>query len=148
MLLIQSLWVECKVCLSHAGGLRWQNLFLVTLQSAGISLAGNLHNISLNEELNDCFPSLQNEKDKLKTTLMIQTVRFVLCGPEMIYDNFSYGFLLNRFATLRYITTSNQFYLTHKRTTEKEVTNKLRIKNPFIRVSFTFVGFRNNRFPP
>ena len=26
---IQSLGVECKVCLSHAGGLRWQNLFLV-----------------------------------------------------------------------------------------------------------------------
>ena len=59
---------------------------------------------------------------------MIQTVRFVLCGPEMIYDNFSYGFLLNRFATLRFITTSRQFYLTHKRTTEKEDTNKLRIK--------------------
>ena len=80
---------------------------------------------------------------------MIQAVRFVLCGPEMIYGNFSYGFLWNRFATLRYITTSNQFYLTHKRTTEKEDTNKLRIlRKTFIRVSFTFVGFRNNRFPP
>ena len=29
MLLLQSHGVECKVCLSHAGGLRWQNLFLV-----------------------------------------------------------------------------------------------------------------------
>ena len=45
------------------GGSKVTNLFLVTLQSAGISLAGNLHNISLNEELNDCFPNLQNEKD-------------------------------------------------------------------------------------
>ena len=34
MLLIQSLWVECKVCLSHAGGLRWQNPFLMIVQSA------------------------------------------------------------------------------------------------------------------
>ena len=34
MLLIQSLWVECKVCLSHAGSLRWRNLFLVMVQSA------------------------------------------------------------------------------------------------------------------
>ena len=34
MLLLQRLWVECKVCLSHAGGLRWQNLFLVIVQSA------------------------------------------------------------------------------------------------------------------
>ena len=32
--LIQTLRVECKVCLSHAGGLRWQNLFLVIVQSA------------------------------------------------------------------------------------------------------------------
>ena len=32
MLLIQSLWVERKVCLGHAGGLRCQNLF-VTLHS-------------------------------------------------------------------------------------------------------------------
>ena len=41
MLLIQSLWVECKVCLSHAGDLRWQNLFLVLVQSAIKVLAGN-----------------------------------------------------------------------------------------------------------
>ena len=34
MLLIQSLWVECKVCLSHAGNLKWQKLFLVIVQSA------------------------------------------------------------------------------------------------------------------
>ena len=73
---------------------------------------------------------------------MIQTVRFVLRGPEKIYSNFSYGFLWNRFATLRYITASNQFYLTHKRTTEKEDTKI------FIRVSFTFVGLRNNHFAP
>ena len=79
---------------------------------------------------------------------MIQTVRFVLRGPEMIYSNLSYGFLWNRFATLRYITASNQFYLTHKRTTEKEDTNKFRIRKIFVRVSFTFVGLRNNRFPP
>ena len=31
--IIQSLWVECKVCLSHAGGLRWQNLVLVIVQT-------------------------------------------------------------------------------------------------------------------
>lgn len=78
---------------------------------------------------------------------MIQTVRFVLRGPEMIYGNFSYGFLWNRFATLRYITASNQFYLTHKRTTEKEDTNKLRIRKIFIRVSFTFVGSETIVFP-
>lgn len=33
MLLIQTLWVECKVCLSHTVGLRWQNLFLEIVQS-------------------------------------------------------------------------------------------------------------------
>ena len=31
---IQSLEVECKVCLSHAGGLRQENLFLVIVESA------------------------------------------------------------------------------------------------------------------
>ena len=35
VLLIQSLLVECKVCLSHAAGLRWQtDLLLVIVQSA------------------------------------------------------------------------------------------------------------------
>ena len=34
MLLIQRLWVECKVCLSHAEGFGGQNLFLVLVQSA------------------------------------------------------------------------------------------------------------------
>lgn len=33
MLLIQGLWVECKVCLSHEVGLRWQNIFLEIVQS-------------------------------------------------------------------------------------------------------------------
>ena len=31
---IQSLGVECEVCLSHAGDLRWQNLFLVIVERA------------------------------------------------------------------------------------------------------------------
>ena len=31
---IQSLGVECKVCMSHVGGLRWQNLFLEIVESA------------------------------------------------------------------------------------------------------------------
>ena len=31
---IQSVGVECNVCLSHAGDLRRQNLFLVTVESA------------------------------------------------------------------------------------------------------------------
>ena len=34
MLLIQSLRVECEVCLSHVGGPLSQNLFLVMVQSA------------------------------------------------------------------------------------------------------------------
>ena len=35
MLLIQHLWVECKVCLSHAEGLKGgTDLFLVLVQSA------------------------------------------------------------------------------------------------------------------
>ena len=31
---IQSLEVECEVCLNHAEGLRWQNLFLAIVESA------------------------------------------------------------------------------------------------------------------
>ena len=31
---IQSLGVECEVCLCHAGDLRWQNLFLVIVERA------------------------------------------------------------------------------------------------------------------
>ena len=34
MLLIQNLWVDCKVCLRHAVDLRWKNLLLVIVQSA------------------------------------------------------------------------------------------------------------------
>ena len=35
---IQSLAVECEVCLSNVGSLRWQNLFLVIVESAILQL--------------------------------------------------------------------------------------------------------------
>ena len=35
---IQSLGGECEVCLSHVGGLRWQNQFLVIVESAILQL--------------------------------------------------------------------------------------------------------------
>ena len=44
MLLIQTLWVECKVCLSHARGPMQQNLFLVMAQSTTLT-----HDIQISE---------------------------------------------------------------------------------------------------
>ena len=51
---IQSFGVEYKVCLRHAGGLRWQNLFIVIVESAITNHKAKFPVIKIIEGQNTC----------------------------------------------------------------------------------------------